>query len=290
MYTDKMGNNWYKVGLHIHTTLSDGHLSPEEVAKKYKEAGFDAIAITDHWKYHDEGELCGVKIISGCEYNLGGSDTSTDVMHIVGVGMKKELLFDKNQPDRQTVIDSINASGGLAILAHPAWSLNSVSDIKPLSGFSMVEIYNSVSDAHQSSRPYSGYIIDVLANNGIVYPLCATDDAHYYDGSDETKSYIMVNAKSGEICDILDAIKQQKFYATQGPELYVKRDGDKIIAECSNCVKIDFLSNAAWAPDRITRGEKLTYAEYKIKDFEKWVRVEVCDENGSYAWSHIIVI
>ncbi len=290
MYTDKLGKNWYKVGLHIHTTLSDGHLSPEEVAKRYKAAGFDALAITDHWKYHGEDEICGVKIISGCEYDMGGSDTSSCVMHIVGVGMKNDPAFESRQVEKQTVIDRINSLGGLAILAHPAWSLNSAKDITPLHGFSMLEIYNSVSDAHQSSRPYSGYIADVLANNGYILPLCATDDAHYYDGSDDAKSYIIVNAESGEIEDILDAIRKQKFYATQGPELYVKRDGGKIIAECSECVKIDFLSNTAWAPDRITRGRGLTYAEYEIKSHEKWVRVEVCDENGRYAWSNIITV
>ena len=41
---------------------------------------------------------------------------------------------------------------------------------------------------------------------------------------------------------------------------------------------------------KIIRGTNLTHAEYKIKDFIKWVRVEVCDSNGNYAWSNIIRI
>ena len=133
MFTDKFGKNWYKVGLHIHTTLSDGFLSPEDVATRYKNAGFDAIAITDHWVYHTEDEICGLKIISGCEYNLGGADTATDVMHIVGIGMKEEpCLTPENS--RQQVIDGIIKAGGKAILAHPAWSLNTIADVKPLNG------------------------------------------------------------------------------------------------------------------------------------------------------------
>ena len=53
---------------------------------------------------------------------------------------------------------------------------------------------------------------------------------------------------------------------------------------------IDFLSNAAWGPDRITRGENLTHAEYLIKPHDKWVRVEVHDENGCYAWSNVLML
>ena len=85
-------------------------------------------------------------------------------------------------------------------------------------GFSLLEIYNTVSNAHLSSRPYSGYIVDVLANCGIVYPLIATDDAHYYDGTDDTISYIMVNAESDSQADILKAIENKNFYASQGPD------------------------------------------------------------------------
>lgn len=287
MFTDKFGENWYKVGLHIHTTLSDGFLSPEQVATKYKNAGFDVIAITDHWVYHAEDEICGLKIISGCEYNLGGSDTATDVMHIVGIGMKeKPILTPENS--RQEVIDGIIKSGGMAVLAHPAWSLNTIADVKPLKGFSLLEIYNTVSNVHLSSRPYSGYIVDVLANCGIVYPLIATDDAHYYDGTDDTISYIMVKAESDSQADILKAIENKNFYATQGPELYVKREGGKIIADCSECVMIDFLSNASITKDKTVRGENLTHAEYTIKDYEKWIRVEVHDKAGNYAWSNVI--
>ena len=290
MFTDKYGKNWYKVGLHIHTSLSDGLLSPEAAAARYKNAGFDAIAITDHWVYHGEDEINGVKIISGCEYNLGGFDTATDVMHIVGIGMKRKPDILSPDTPRQKVINEIIKAGGMAVLAHPAWSLNTIKDIKPLEGFSLLEIYNTVSNAHLSSRPYSGYIVDALANEGIIFPLIATDDVHYYDGSDDTKSFIMVNSEINNAEAILDAIKNEKFYASQGPHLQIKRENDRIIADCSECVMIDFLTNASITIDKAVRGENLTHAEYKIKDYEKWVRVEVHDKNGNYAWSNIIAL
>ena len=69
MITNQFGEKYYKLGLHLHTTLSDGAKTPEEVAKEYKLDGYDAVAFTDHWTYGEGGELEGLHIISGCEYN-----------------------------------------------------------------------------------------------------------------------------------------------------------------------------------------------------------------------------
>ena len=40
--------NYYKAELHIHTTVSDGTNTPEELKKLHKEQGYSIIAITDH--------------------------------------------------------------------------------------------------------------------------------------------------------------------------------------------------------------------------------------------------
>lgn len=290
MYRDMFGNMRCKVGLHTHTTLSDGQATPREAAAIYKTAGYDAMAITDHWKYHAQDEISGLKIISGCEYNVGGTDTIDDVMHIVGIGMKEDPRLCRGEASRQDVIDGIHAQGGLAILAHPAWSLNTPQDALALSGFEGVEIYNTVSEKGQSGRPYSGYFVDILANKGTAYPIIAADDTHMYNDVDNCKAYIMVRSDDDSAESILDAIRRSDYYATQGPELHVRRVGERIIADCSPCVMIHFMSNSAWVPDRMTRGENLTHGEYPVKAWEKWVRVEVCDEQGRFAWSHVIML
>ena len=290
MHLDMFGNKRCKVGLHTHTTRSDGQVTPEESAAIYKAAGYDAIAFTDHWVYNGEEEIDGLKIISGCEYNVGSSDTIGDVMHIVGIGMQSDPGFDRETASRQAIIDGIRANGGMAILAHPAWSLNTPQDALALSGFDGVEIYNSVSNIGQSSRPYSGYFVDILANMGTAYPIIAADDTHAYNGLDDAKAYIMVRTEDNSVEQILAAIRRGDFYASQGPELHVRREGDTIVADCSPCVTINFLSNSAWVPDRMTRGADLTNAEYPIKAWEKWVRVEVCDDQGCFAWSNVIFL
>ncbi len=287
MITDTTGNTWYKLGLHIHTTLSDGRQSPEQVAERYKQNGYDAIALTDHWHYGAGGQLAGLHILSGCEYNSRGHDATAGVMHIVGIGMKQEPLLTQ-EDSRQQIVDGIVGAGGIAVLAHPAWSMNTVDDA--LEGIHHTEVYNAVSEAHQSMRAYSEYFVDLCANAGIYYGLLATDDAHYYDGSDDGKGWVMVCAD--ELTDeaLLEALRAGNFYASQGPELHVRREGNRILIDCSACRYVAVLSNLAWTKGRIARGQALTHYEYELQETEKWVWVQVCDEAGKLAWSSVMQV
>ena len=290
MITDKNGNTWYKLGLHVHTSLSDGQKTPQEVAERYKANGYDAIALTDHWHYGPGGQLGGLHILSGCEYNLRGQDATVGVMHIVGFGMKTEPALTR-ESTRQQIVDANNACGGIAILAHPAWSLNTAEQILEVCGFDGTEIYNSVSECGMSDRPYSGLIVDMLGAKGMFMPLLATDDVHYYNG-DEMKGMIMVEADAVEELGILGAIKANRFYATQGPEIHFERISDtEVRVKCSPAVKVMFLSELPWTRNRAHRGKDITEAVYEIRvaQEEKYVRAEVTDANGLCAWSHVIV-
>ena len=289
MLTDRFGDTYYKVGLHIHTTLSDGAKTPEEVAREYAADGYDAIALTDHWHYGESRTVEGLTVLSGCEYNLGGGDTSLDTMHIIGIGMKHAPRLTPSHT-RQQVVDAINSEGGIAVLGHPNWSLNGVEDLANLSGVAATEIYNAVSEAHNSLRAYSDYFVDRCANRGMYPYLLATDDSHYYDGSDNRRGWVMVKAADGGENALLDALRRGDFYATQGPWLHAERQGDKIVIDCSPCSVIGTLSNASYANERVLRGENLTHFEYTLKPLEKWVRVEVHDADCKYAWSNTFVI
>ena len=101
MEKDMFGVSRLKVNLHMHTTLSDGSKTPEEATETYKKAGYDVVAITDHWIHRDSGEIGGLRILSGAEYNIGGGDASTGVYHILGIGCrKKPNLTQETGPGR----------------------------------------------------------------------------------------------------------------------------------------------------------------------------------------------
>lgn len=288
MYTDIFGNRRVKLGLHTHTTVSDGHKAPEESAAIYREAGYDAIAITDHWNYGGEQNIGGLKILSGCEYNLGGQDASGFVCHIVGYGMGYDPHISRESTPQEAV-DKIIAAGGLATLAHPAWSLNTPDQILSLERFYAVEVYNAVSDVHESSRPDSSVIADLAAVRGKILALTAADDAHYYE-NDACSAWVMAKCDTTDTKSILTSLARGDFYSTRGPEIHISREKNKIKVDCSPASRISFLTNTVWSRGRNHTGYGLTYAEYELVETDRFVRAEVTDENGRKAWSNYIVI
>ena len=276
MFTDMLGKTRMKVGLHLHTTLTDGQRTPTEAARIYADHGFDAIALTDHWLYGTGGEMCGLTVLSGCEYNIGGADCP-HVVHIIGVGME----YAPDLPREWEISGNYNTEGNL---------INTDSEhLLSFGDFDVLEIYNAVSECGMSDRAYSDVIADQLACTGRYPGLVATDDVHYYR-DDACRGWIMVEADSTDRQTLIDAIRAGKFYATQGPEVHMERIApDRVKVVCSPAVKITFQSNTSWTPGRISRGEGLTEATYTRAATDRFVRAEVTDENGHKAWTNYIV-
>ncbi len=337
MYKDSAGSIWYKGNLHMHTTRSDGRLSPEEASELYRQNGYDFIALTDHWKQTMEDDFKGLLRLSGCEYNIGATPRE-GIYHILAIGCTNDPAVSRSD-DAQAIVDRIHAAGGLAVLAHPAWSINTPEQIESVRGFDATEIFNSVSDFPRNIRPYSGTIVDMLSSkvgtsnefptgipcgiptvscetpdqrgSGIptvscensqgstdegkryryVFPLLATDDAHWYGKEDACRSYIMVRAKECTRSAILDSIRALDFYATQGPHIDMVREGEKIHVTVESevpCERIAFFSDSVWVDERCFIAHGIREATYTIQRNDTFVRVEVCDGAGRYAWSNIV--
>ena len=283
----KHGNdNYYKLGLHIHTDRSDGKRSPEQVIELYRQNGYDAIALTDHWKCSENGWAGDMLLLAGAEYNKKAHDAIEGVFHILGFGMQEDPQLERDTP-AQPAIDAIREKGGIAVLAHPAWSMNTLEQAKSLRGIEATEIYNAVSESHQSVRAYSPHFVENCANAGLYYRVLATDDAHYYEGDDACMGWVMAKMEDLSRENVLKAIRAGDFYATQGPELYVKREGDRVTVECSPCSYIAVMTNLTWSADRVARGENLTCHSYTLRQEDRWFRVEIRDKDGRYAWSNV---
>lgn len=290
MYKDMFEKNRVKVGLHQHTTRSDGSLSPEEMTALYRDCGYDAVAITDHWVYSPVENFSGMISLGGAEYHVGYRDAAEGIFHILCLFADRAPTLVKGECTAQEVIDAIHEAGGLAILAHPAWSLNDLSLVKELHGFDGVEIFNTVSK--WTGRADASVLVDIYATNEIYLPIFAADDFHRAVGRNciDPTAFVMVEAESTEPAVLKKAILEGRFYASTGPEIHAWREGDTIKVKCSPVSRVDFFSNNVTTLGRMIEGENITEASYQICDYERYVRVSVTDKDGKSAWSHIIVL
>jgi hypothetical protein len=99
--------------VHVHTTLSDGGGTPEEVAVAAKKAGLRFVVITDHNNVDGkpfEGEHDGVLV-------LVGTEISTSAGHLLGLGIPDPVF--RFSGDARDALEDVRDLGGAAFAAHP---------------------------------------------------------------------------------------------------------------------------------------------------------------------------
>lgn len=291
MIRDTQGNTWFKGNLHTHSTMSDGKKTPEEVIALYQEHGYDFIALTDHYHWYPETQQSkGILCLSGCEYDTG-TNAREGIYHITAIGCTCEpaLSREPQKPNVQEIIKQIHRCGGLAILAHPAWSMNTPEQILALPETDALEIYNTISGKPWNCRPDSGHIVDFLALQGSYHRCIAADDSHFYNG-EQCRSYIMVKAVECTREALMNAILNGDYYATQGPDFSVAVEGGTLVVRSSPVREVVFYTNMVYTKDRVAQGEALTEARYTIKPGDTFVRVELWDAQGNCAWSPAIPV
>ena len=283
LFDEKMP--FFKGNTHCHTTLSDGRVTPEECMRQYRAAGYDFLAITDHWKVGEVGAFEGMTLLPGVEYDF---TFETQALHVVALFPRAGCAEDIHRGmDHREVIRRINAAGGVPIAAHPAWSLNTHDFLAGLEGVDIAEVYNTLSDEpFNGPRGNSEDILDVTAANGKCYNLVASDDSHFYQG-EQCVSWTMVQAESSSVPDLLDALRRGRFYASQGPrfESIEVTDGE-IVVKTSPVSRVTFCSNLYWVGGRCRQGNGLTEERYRIQPGERFVRVQITDSWGRKAWSN----
>lgn len=276
-----------KCNFHCHTTCSDGRLSPKDVMAAYRALDYDVLAITDHREVTRPAadEIpAGLMLIPGTELDFL---LPTQAVHLLGLGVSPDIAdcWNPNGTPQQA-IDSIRACGGRAVLAHPAWSLNTTELMCSFRGLSGVEIFNSVSSVPTNAlRGDSAAMLDPVFANGQLLNCFANDDSHRYEG-ECGMSATMLNTNDRSVAGILRAIDEGRFYATQGPEIRELSLTDGVVhIACSPAKYIIFYSNEVWIPNRTRAVEGQTSADYVVSPRESFVRVQVVAEDGKSAWT-----
>ena len=246
--------------------------------------GYDILAITDHRKVTEIAAPEGLLLVPGIELDFM---LKTQAVHLLGIGVDGRIIH-RWQPmgTPQQAIDDIRACGGRAILAHPAWSLNTPETMAAMTGLSAVEVWNSVSAPPlNADRADSSSLLDVTAALGRPLPFVANDDTHVY-GAEVALGWTMIQADALTVPAVLDALDRGSFYATQGPAIHqLEIEDGQMRVTCSPADRIIFYSNQVWVEGRTRMGKGMTESVYDIQPGDHFVRVQVTDAEGKHAWS-----
>ncbi|MDD4097592.1 MAG: CehA/McbA family metallohydrolase [Lentisphaeria bacterium] len=289
--------NTYKACLHTHTTTSDGKFAPEEVIRRYAEAGYHAVAFTDH---HATNRVSawnglGMTLISGMEMHpMGPRDIR---WHFVALGLPEDYdQYDREAP-AQDVLDQAVQAGAVCVCAHPYWSGFTSAEIAALKNLSAVEVYNT--STRYIGKAYNMQIWDELSDAGIVLPAVAVDDTHR--ARDLFKGWTAIAAEDASADSLLAALRRGDFYASQGPEITrLSFQDDVLEADFSPCVEVIGMTNRSSGymvavPDQEGPGDpcrEITTAQIKVvrKATPSWLRLQLRDREGRFAWTAPIMV
>lgn len=280
---------WLRGNLHLHTTESDGTVTPQEAVELYAGAGYDFLAITDHGKVTDPSGLdaCGMTLLPGVEIAPKGGELGQTI-HTVAIGIT-ECPPDPQNEDPQPYISAVSELAQFCFVAHPSWSSLTCRDIVGLEGIAGVEVYNSVCHHGIGRGTSEVQWDDCLARGKHLYGL-AVDDAHH-KFEDRFYGYIMLKSEDRSPESIIAALQAGRFYASTGPRLEsVQFDGDVVRIECSPCVEFFVISPQPGRGQTNWRegvfGEPMTSCELHFAPDIRPIRIAVVDEQGRRAWSN----
>ena len=232
---------FYKANLHSHSTVSDGRWTPEEVKRRYREAGYSVVAYTDHHVYVPHNELTddrfvalnGIEIgaIDGaakktrknCDFGLIAltPDIPNSPRFDVTQGIPDELgryVLMKFDPDFvNAVLADARQLGFFVTLNHPTWSLLEYHDYMAYSGMHAMEIcnYGCVVGGHDehNAKIYN----DMLRAGKRLFCIAADDNHCKPEMPDYFGAFTMIKAESLTYEQITQALLQGHFYASEGP-------------------------------------------------------------------------
>ncbi len=287
---------FYKANLHVHTTVSDGEFTPEEVKKMYMEKGYSVVAFTDHEIMVPHPELTDENFVAITSTEISTNQrndcdfffSKTYHLNIYSPDEKKSCFntFDKpkmwlnhsydyitaeqeekkynriyNVDDVNKVIQMANDEGCLVSYNHPVWSLQDYSDYIDLKDLWGIELYNTGCARNgyfDSAKPFD----DLLRKGERILPL-ATDDAHKL--WDCFGGFIMINAEKLTYDNIFESLKNGDFYASTGPEFYeISIEGSIVKIVTSPVGFVGLSTDCRQLYSKRAEGELLNEVEFDI--------------------------
>jgi hypothetical protein len=207
---------WLRCALHAHTTNSDGELAPSLLVRHYDRAGFDVLAITDHWVRTVEPSTDRLLVIPGTELDASMGAPGREA-HVLGFGVEADPAEPGGEfPSLEETVAWIRQSGGVPYLAHPYWSGLRVEEFAGCAGLAGLEVYNAGCELEVGRGRAGVHWDDVLELDGRAWFAIAADDSHH-PAFDSSLAWTWVRAPERTREAVLEALRTGSFYSSTGP-------------------------------------------------------------------------
>jgi hypothetical protein len=297
------GPRWFKGNTHTHTLNSDGDSSPDEVARWYREHGYDFLVLTDH---NVLTSVDGLNALRGADrsFLVVRGEEVTDrfgdkPLHINGLGVTRVVQPQRGSSVLATLqrnVDAIRAAGGVPSINHPnfGWAITA-DELARVRNTKFFEVFNG----HPLTNNWGGggipgleAVWDTILSRGVLMYGVAVDDAHHFkrpwdrEASKPGQGWIYVRAPRLDAQELLRAMDRGDFYSSTGVEL-----ADVQATSQSLTVTVQQRTWARYRIQFIGRGGRLlrestsSPARYDFNGSEGYVRAKVLESSGAVAWT-----
>lgn len=303
-------------------------MPPDRLVAHYSYAGWDFLAITDHWKlttFPEGTALPDMTLIPSVEVGTAPASTRAGTnYHLVGLNIQEvPPRRDETGPGgAQWYIDAFREQGAATVVAHPYWSGLTLDDMAPLHDYLALEVYNADTEVHIGRGNAQALWDDLLTRRQVVRAV-AVDDCHR-PGYDSLRAWTMVRAAERTPEALLNALRAGHTYASSGPELFEVRwepldsrggvpFGGTVTVRCSPARSVSLIADATRGSrlnagpfgmalrahrlrsetnraEGVLEGEWLTGAVFTLQGNERYVRVQVEDARGGRAWTNPLFV
>ncbi len=289
-----------KANLHMHTTGSDGKFTAQEITDLYANHDYDVLAFTDHRvaAQLDDVNPRDMVFIPGMEIHPAGPRNI--MLHFVALDLPSDFVNPDGLSWRQC-LDAVQAVGGKAILAHPHWCGLNTAEIHELletGSFLGMEVYNT--STRYIGKQFNMCLWDNVLDLGIKIPAVAVDDTH--NPQDLFYGWTMICARERTRSSVMEALSEGHFYSSMGPVFHKIEFKERCLSvECSPVEELIFVMNksagccghicdidACVRDGKYIPGVQKTVTSFsaEIPDGVKYVRCQIKDGAGKYAWTN----
>jgi hypothetical protein len=295
---------WLRCALHAHTTNSDGELAPDLLVRHYEWAGYDVLAITDHWVRTTSPSTERLLVIPSTELNAHAPDRQNDA-HVLGLGVEADpVIPELDFAPLEEVVAWIAGHGGVPYLAHTYWSGLRTEQWEECDGLVGIEVWNTGCEL-ELGRGDSALHWDEALEHGRDFYALATDDSHH-PGYDSGYAWTWVRAAEKSQAAVLDALRSGSFYGSTGPliEAVDLNEGD-VTVRCSPAASVTLYTGRARGA-RVNVGRLgypkdgqilerdsaglITGVRLERPFRQPYGRVEVAAADGTKAWTNALWI